>query len=80
MSPRVELAADVAAGFACADIDSIRWTSQSGVGARQSPGSKVHVTTWRLSSRAAEANHGLRQPNGGRKNLCGAPRVVVIAS
>ena len=79
MSPPLELPPD-GAGFACADIDCMRWTSHSGVGARQSPGSSVHVATRRLSSRATEASHGLRQPKGGRKNLDGAPRAAVIAS
>ena len=35
----------LAADFACAEIDRIRWISQSSLGARQSPGSRVHVTT-----------------------------------
>ena len=36
---------DAAADFACADIACIRSISQSSVGACQSPGSNVQVTT-----------------------------------
>ena len=80
--PRTDLVPDagVAADLACVEIDCMRWTSQSAVGACQSPGSKVQVTTLSCSSCAAASSHGLRQPKGGRKNLGGAFNAPAIAS
>src|SRR5712664_1678711 len=53
--------------------------SHSAEGARQYPGSRVHMTTHMLSSRASAASHGLRKPNGGRNHIGGAPSAFLIA-
>src|SRR5258708_10028630 len=60
-------------------IGCMRRISHSAEGACQSPGSKVHITTRMLSSRASAASQGFLRPNGGRNHFGGAPSVFLIA-